>query len=169
MKKLFLIAIFALAGIFTANAQVWLGGSANGFANKSDMRITVVPEIGYNFSGTPWAVATGAEFSYDKYKTQDAHFQFALNPYVRYTITHVEKFAFFADLAGDFTISGYNNVFDYRIALQPGVAFNPTEQWTATFRLGMISYNDKGIFGPYEGFYFGFAAAVPSFGLYYNF
>ena len=169
MKKLFLTLVIAFAGIFTANAQVWLGGSLGGYTNKHDARLTISPEIGYSFANSHWTIATAAEFSYVNDKDlQTSNTSFALNPYVRYSMMNVEKFNIFMDLTADLALAGYPE-FGYRIALQPGAAWMATEHWTAAFRFGILGYDNKGYFSGHQGFNFGFATVAPSFGLYYNF
>jgi hypothetical protein len=78
----------------------------------------------------------------------------------------------FLDLTGDFDVLSDN--FGYRVALQPGIAWMATKHWTAAFRFGILGYNHCDAFCenpllPEYGFNFGFAAAAPTFGLYYNF
>ena len=95
-----------------------------------------------------------------------------LSPYVRYSLWTIEKFGVFLDLTGDFDV--LSDEFGYRIALQPGVAWMATKHWTAAFRFALLGYNHCNAFcdnplNPEYGFKFGFAAAAPSFGLYYNF
>ena len=183
MKKLFLTLALAFVGIFTANAQVWIGGSLEGYANDDRSQVAVTPEIGYSFSDSRWTIATGARVELDIYNNDVQSTMFALSPYVRYALMNVEKFSTFMDLTCDLGLKGYKDgdEFPFRIALQPGVAFNPTKHWTAAFRFGLIGYDHTGCFTDYgkdkhdenkvqaRGFVLGFAAAAPSFGLYYNF
>ena len=50
MKKLFLTLALAFAGIFAANAQVWIGGGLGAQITKENTSLTVSPEIGYAFN-----------------------------------------------------------------------------------------------------------------------
>ena len=169
MKKLFLTLVIAFAGIFTANAQVWLGGSIGGYTNKHDARLTISPEIGYSFANSHWTIATAAEFSYVNDKDlQTSNTSFALNPYVRYSMMKVEKFNIFMDLTADLALAGYPDDFGYRIALQPGVAWMATKHWTTAFRFGILGYDNKGYFGK-QGFNYGVQAYTMRLGFYYNF
>lgn len=178
MKKLFLTLALALAGIFTANAQVWIGGSTNGTFNKEISKFEIAPEIGYSFESVPLTIAVGAHYGYLKEKTTGLDLSvnyITLSPYLRYSICNIEKFGFFLDLTGDF---GLKDCEGYRVGLQPGIAWMPTQHWTAAFRCGFIGYNQlegfellnggSSVYGD-KGFNFGFAAAAPTFGLYYNF
>ena len=180
MKKLFLVLALAFAGIFTANAQVWIGGSTSVFANKNHATFSIAPEVGYSFPNTKWTIAAGVNYTmeYTKYTDilnnvhKDYDHSLILSPYVRYSICNIEKFAMFLDLTGDFDVLSEN--FGYRIALQPGIACMATKHWTAAFRFGILGYNHCDAFCenplfPEYGFNLGFAAAAPSFGLYYNF
>ena len=165
MKKLFLILALAFAGIFTANAQVWVGGSTNATINKDVTKFAIAPEVGYSFTGTPWTVAVAADYALTKYDGFDADHGLMLSPYVRYSICNIEKFAMFLDLTGDFALKGYEG---YRVGLQPGIAWMATEHWTAAFRFAFLGYNHCDFYGD-EGFRMNFATSAPGFGLYYNF
>jgi hypothetical protein len=176
MKKLFLVLALAFAGIFTANAQVWIGGSTSVFANKNHVTFSIAPEVGYCIPNTKWTVAVGANYGLNSTRQFDNNFKtthsLLLSPYVRYSITNIEKFALFLDLTGDLDV--LSDKFGYRIALQPGIAWMATEHWTAAFRFGILGYNHCNAYcadpnNPEYGFTLGFAAAAPSFGLYYNF
>lgn len=168
MKKLFLTLVVAFAGILSANAQVWVGGSASAVANEHHKGFTVAPEIGYSIPSTKWTVAVAANYAYDNYDAFLGNVDvnnFILSPYVRYSVCNIEKFAMFLDLTGDFGLSGHDG---YRVGLQPGIAWMPTKHWTAAFRFAFIGYNKCGFYGE-EGFNMNFATSAPAFGLYYNF
>ena len=178
MKKLFLTLALAFVGIFSANAQLWIGGSTNGAFNKEMNRFEIAPEIGYSFKGAPLTIALGAHYGFMQEKLTGANLTanyITLSPYLRYSICNIEKFGLFLDLTGDF---GLRDCEGFRVGLQPGIAWMPTKHWTAAFRWGFIGYNNlegfellnggASIYGD-KGFTFGFAAAAPTFGLYYNF
>ena len=165
MKKLVLVLVLAFAGIFTANAQVWIGGSTNATINKNVTNFAIAPEVGYSFAGTPWTVAIAADYTFNKLNGLDATHGLILSPYVRYSICNIEKFGLFLDLTGDVAVSGHDG---YRVGLQPGIAWMATKHWTAAFRFAFIGYNHCGYYGD-EGFRMNFATAAPGFGLYYNF
>ena len=165
MKKLFLVLALAFVGIFTTNAQVWVGGSTSATINKDVTKFAIAPEVGYSFTGTPWTVAVAADYALTKYDGFDAGHGLILSPYVRYSICNIEKFALFMDLTGDFGLKGYEG---YRVGLQPGIAWMATEHWTAAFRFAFIGYNHCDYYGD-EGFRMNCATSAPGFGLYYNF
>ena len=170
MKKLFLVLALAFAGIFTANAQVWIGGSTNANINKAGTAFNVAPEIGYCIPNSKWTIAVGADYTFQKYDGFSASHGLLLSPYVRYTLCSVEKFIVALDLTGDFDVLSDN--FGYRVGLQPCVAWMATKHWTAAFRFAFIGYNHCNYYhdlGYGDGFVMKFATAAPGFGLYYNF
>ena len=81
MKKLFLTLALAFAGIFAANAQVWIGGGLGAQITKENTSLTVSPEIGYAFNNQ-WQLALGAGYTFDKSDYGTANV-LALEPYVR--------------------------------------------------------------------------------------
>lgn len=170
MKKLFLVLALAFAGIFTANAQVWIGGSTNVTLNKELTRFAIAPEVGYSFLDSHWTIAVGANYGYRSDKVVGdvavVNQSLILSPYVRYSICNIEKFAFFMDLTGDFDVLSEN--FGYRVGLQPGIAWMATKHWTAAFRFAFLGYNHCNFYGD-NGFRLDFATSAPGFGLYYNF
>ena len=165
MKKLFLTLVLAFVGIFSANAQLWMGGSVGAGIIKDYTTFTIAPEVGYSFSGTPLTIAAEVDYTFEKYKDMDAEHELILKPYLRCNLMTIEKFGVFLDLTGDF---GVVNNKSYAISLRPGVAWMATEHWTAAFRFAFAQY-DHGMYHPENGFYLDCATVAPQFGLYYNF
>jgi len=165
MKKLFLTLILAFTGIFAANAQLWIGGSAGAAFVKNYSTFTIAPEIGYSFKGTPITVAAEVDYTFEKAKHIKANHELILKPYLRCNLATIEKFGVFMDLTGDF---GVVNNKGYAISLRPGVAWMATEHWTAAFRFAFLQY-DHGMYHEANGVYLDFKAVAPTFGLYYNF
>lgn len=165
MKKLFLTLVLAFTGIFAANAQLWIGGSAGAAFIKNYSTFTIAPEIGYSFKGTPITVAAEVDYAFEKAKDVKAEHELILKPYLRCNLATIEKFGVFMDLTGDF---GVVNNKGYAISLRPGVAWMATEHWTAAFRFAFLQY-DHGMYHVNNGVYLDFKAVAPSFGLYYNF
>ena len=163
MKKLFLVLAFAFAGIFTANAQVWVGGGLGAQINKEKTNLTLSPEVGYAFN-EHWQVALGAGYTFDKTDFGKAN-TLSLEPYVRYVATTIgDKFSLFFDLTGDF---GMIDASGWAATLRPVIAWMATEHWTAAFRFGFLGY-DHGYYGA-DGFYLNCDLAAPQIRLYYNF
>ena len=165
MKKLFLTLVLAFTGIFAANAQLWIGGSAGAAFVKNYSTFTIAPEIGYSFNNTPLSVAVEVDYAFAKYKDAKAEHELILKPYLRCNLAKIEKFSVFMDLTGDF---GVVNNKGYAISLRPGVAWMATKHWTAAFRFAFMQY-DHGFYHLDNGFYLDCAAMAPQFGLYYNF
>lgn len=165
MKKILLTLVIAFAGIFTANAQVWMGGAVSADITQHVTRFTLAPEVGYSFTGTPWTVAAEVDYTLNSVKDFETVHELALKPYVRYNLTTVDKFGVFLDLTGDF---GVVHKEGFAISLRPGVAWMATKHWTAAFRFAFMQY-DHGFYHAENGFYLDCAAVAPQFGLYYNF
>ena len=164
MKKLFLVLAFAFAGIFAANAQVWVGGGLGAKITDENTRLTVSPEIGYAFNNH-WQLALGAGYTFDKSDYGKANI-LSLEPYVRYVATTIgDKFSLFFDLTGDFGLIDRSG---WAATLRPGIAWMATEHWTAAFRFGFAGY-DHGYYGADNGFFLNCDLAAPQIRLYYNF
>ena len=166
MKKLFLTLVLAFVGIMSANAQLWIGGSANAAFQKDNTEFKIAPEIGYSFN-EHWTVAAGLAFRHvdDKTDIVDVNFnQFCIQPYVRYTACTIEKFSLFCDLAGDIDLLSPEM---YAVGLRPGIAWMATKHWTAAFRFGFLGYDH--LFERGEGFFLDCGLGTSSIGLYYNF
>ena len=172
MKKLFLTFALVFAGIFAANAQVWIGGSLGAGIQKDYTSLSIAPEVGYAFSDH-WQVALGANYEFTKTKmdvlgatvTTKTN-TLALEPYVRYVATTIgDKFSLFFDLTGDFGLIDRSG---WAATLRPGIAWMATEHWTAAFRFGFAGY-DHGYYGADNGFFLNCDLAAPQIRLYYNF
>ena len=163
MKKLLFTLVFAFAGIFTANAQFWLGGSVNAAFGKHESSFGIAPEAGYSFKGTPWTVACAIDYDYT---SDDVYSEsmLALTPYVRYTLLSIEKFSLSMDALCGIGVRTDNSVF--RVGVRPIIAWMATKKWTAAFSMGFLGYDDM-----YHDaqFILDFETAAPTFGLYYNF
>ena len=171
MKKLFLVLALAFAGIFTANAQVWIGGGLDAQIGKDRTAFSIAPEVGYAINNQ-WQVALGASYGFSHAKVDFLGTTYtsttnilALQPYVRYVAASIEKFSLFFDLTGDF---GLIDASGWAATLRPGIAWMATEHWTAAFRFGFAGY-DHGLYGTDNGFYMNCDLAAPQLRLYYNF
>ena len=196
MKKAILTFVIAFAGIITANAQVWLGGSLSFNTNKAEGQrgtyLFLGPEVGYSFGDWSVAMALGYANSTsaalagptNKYTTSALQ----VSPYIRYNVCNIEKFSFFLDGAFDFI--GWRDKYNingtitygrdwqttWQAGIKPGIAFHPTAKWAAVFHCGFIGYSKGSIGGidniisPYDpGFNIDFTASTISVGFYYNF
>ena len=171
MKKLFLVLALAFAGIFTANAQVWVGGGLGASIQKNHTSLSLAPEVGYAINNQ-WQVALGTGYGFNQTKvdvlgetvTNNTN-TLALQPYVRYVATTIGKFSLFFDLCGDFGL--LDDAREYAVTLQPGIAWMATDHWTAAFRFGKVGY-DHNFYGT-DGFLMNCDLAAPQIRLYYNF
>lgn len=167
MKKLFLTIALAFAGIFAANAQVWVGGGLGADVNKAYTQINIAPEVGYMIPNTPFTVAVGALYAMNNIKDVGTTNELYLQPYFRYVpLTIANKFSLFLDLTGDFGLIDADQG-AYAVMLQPGIAWMATDKWTAAFRFGKIGY-DHNIYGT-DGFLMNCDLSAPSIRIYYNF
>ena len=168
MKKLFLVLALAFAGIFTANAQVWVGGGLDANIYKDHTSFSLAPEVGYAINNN-WQVALGASYGFYQDKVLGetlTNNTLTLEPYVRYVATTIgDKFSLFFDLTGDF---GLIDASGWAATLRPGIAWMATDHWTAAFRFGFAGY-DHGYYGADNGFFMNCDLNAPSIRLYYNF
>lgn len=170
MKKLFLVLALAFAGIFTANAQVWIGGGLGANIQKNYKNLSISPEVGYAFNDH-WQIALGASYNFVKGDPEGlipnrTNNYLSLEPYVRYVATTIgDKFSLFFDLTGDF---GLIDKSGWAATLRPGIAWMATKHWTAAFRFGFLGY-DHCYYGVDNGFFLNCDLASPQIRLYYNF
>jgi len=170
MKKLFLVLALAFAGIFTANAQVWIGGGLGANIQKNYTNLSISPEVGYAFNNH-WQIALGASYNFVKgdpegLNPDKTNNYMSLEPYVRYVATTIgDKFSLFFDLTGDF---GLIDKSGWAATLRPGIAWMATKHWTAAFRFGFLGYDHR-YYGADNGFFLNCDLASPQIRLYYNF
>ncbi len=172
MKKLFLTLVIAFAGIFTANAQVWIGGGLGASIQKNQTSFSIAPEVGYVINNK-WQAALGANYGFNQTKVDvlgetitNSTNTLALQPYVRYVGGTIgKKFSLFVDLCGDFGL--LDDARDYAVTLQPGIAWQATEKFTAAFRFCKVGY-DHNFYGT-DGFLLDGDLAAPQIRIYYNF
>jgi hypothetical protein len=172
MKKLVLVLAIVFAGVMSANAQVWIGGALGAQVEKNHTGFDFAPEIGYAINNQ-WQLALGIDYGFDQTKMEIAGVEHKttasnlyLQPYVRYvggTIGH--KFSLFADLCGDIALLDAQGA--YAVTIQPGIAWQATDKFTAAFRFAKIGY-DHNIYGT-DGFLLQGALAATRIGIYYNF
>ena len=169
MKKAFLVIAFALLGIFTAQAQIWLGGSVNANLNKEDKTFSVAPDVGYCIPNTPFSIACAVEYAGSLIEGEAYTHSLTVSPYFRYDICELsERFSLFMDLASDIDALEFNS---FDIGLAPGISFNLTEHWSSEFSFAFLGYEWRREAGesPEHHFALDFEAVAPSFGIYYNF
>ena len=169
MKKLLFILTFTFITAITAQAQMWLGGSANINANKEIQTFTIAPDVGYCFPNTPFSIACAIEYGGTFQSGEAYSHSLTVSPYFRYDICGLgERFSLFVDLISD--IDALELGF-FDIGLSPGVSFNLTEHWSAEFSYGFLGYEWERVSDDTidQQFVLNFATAAASFGIYYNF
>ena len=169
MKKLLFTLVLAFIGIYTVQAQWYIGGSVSAFVNKESQTFSIAPDVGYTFSNAPFSVACALEYGGEFSKNDGYTHSLTVSPYFRYEICDIgDRFSFFVDL---FTDIDALELSSFDIGLSPGISFDLTDHWSAEFSVGLLGYewekvpDDK----PIHSFEFGFETAAPSFGIYYSF
>lgn len=155
MKKFILTAIVAVASV-AANAQVWIGGEAGYTTSKSTFdgnkvssqnTVTVLPEIGYSLNEN-WDVALAIGLSHgdrsDANNVISNANSFEFHPYVRYSYAKVGDLKFFLDGGFSYANTHYSgskdNQNDWKIAINPGLAYSLSPKTTLVAHLGEVSY-----------------------------
>ena len=169
MKKILLTLIFMVAAITVTLAQVWIGGSVNGFFNKETKTFAIAPDVGYAIPNTPFSVACALEYQGSFTNGEAYSHSLTVSPYFRYDICDIgERFSMFVDLCSDIEVLDFH-FFD--VGLSPGISFNLTDHWSAEFSYGFIGYQrerneDNAV---EHNFVLDFKASAAEFGIYYNF
>ena len=169
MKKALIILAFTLLGVFTAQAQIWLGGSVNASLNKDVKTFSIAPDLGYSIPNTPFSIACTVEYSGTLQQGEAYTHALTVSPGFRYDICDInERFSIFVDLFSDIDALEFSF---FNIGLSPGISFDLTEHWSAEFSFGFLGYEwEQALDDKANGrFVLDFATAVPSFGIYYNF
>lgn len=183
MKKFIISAIAVMMVAFTANAQVWVGGSINYANEKSTFKagdtkvteksgvFTIAPEVGYNLDEN-WAVAASLGLTFPK---NAANITFS--PYARYTFYREGIVSLFGDGGLVFNCKKVKDAdadWSYGIFVSPGIAVALNDQFSLVTRLGGISYGwdterDENSRYTESNFNVGLDLLIPSVGLYYSF
>ena len=169
MKKILLVFAFAFIGVFTAQAQWYIGGGLKANIGKEANTFTLAPDAGYCFENAPISLGCAVEYE-GTIQSGEAYSHFlTLSPYLRYNICDIdERFSFFTDLTADFDALELG-WFD--IGLSPGVSFDLTDHWSAEFSTGFLGYEWEQVPDnkPVQKFVLNFETVAPSFKIYYNF
>jgi len=169
MKRLLFTIVFAFIGIFTVQAQWYIGGSVSAAINKESQAFSIAPDVGYCFTNAPFSIACALEYGGEFSKDDGYSHSLTVSPYFRYNICNIgERFSFFMDLFSDIDAL---ELCSFDIGLSPGISFDLTEHWSAEFSVGLLKYEWKKVPDdkPTHCFVLGFETAAPSFGIYYSF
>jgi len=169
MKNILLAAVFTFIGIFTAQAQWYIGGGVKASFQKESQSFTLAPNGGFSFENVPLSLGCAIEYGGTRKIGEAFSHSLTVSPYLRYTICEIgERFSFFIDLTADIDALQLGS---FDIGLSPGVSFDLTECWSAEFSAGFLGYewekvsDDK----PLQKFVLNFETVAPSFSIYYNF
>lgn len=166
MKKLLLVLAIGLAAAFSANAQLYLGGSLHFGTNQTfndkleeTALIQINPEVGYWLSDK-WAV--GGIIGFDNGM---GRIDVEIIPYVRYSLLEMGPVSLFLDGQLGFAISsaGGETQFGFAgVGVAPGIAIPVGDHLSFVGHLGRIGY--------YRGsFEIDCSPATIGMGLYYAF
>lgn len=168
MKKFLLIAVMAVLGAVSAQAQVRLGGEVSVWYNSDaeNTSYTFMPEIGYKLNNK-WEVGTHIGFSGN---SDQEGLNFKLAPFARYTFLRAGMFSMFGE--GGFTVATQkHHDTAFNIGLRPGIDVELSEHWSLEAHLGFLGFaaDKSGIISEQgSGFGFDFKSGT-SFGLIYQF
>lgn len=167
MKKFLLIAVMAVLGAVSTQAQVKLGGEVKVWYH-TDAEVTsyaLMPEIGYKFNNK-WEAGAQIGFA----GVGDDAFSFIFSPYGRYSIYKSGIFSFFGE--GGFAVgAAKHRDTGFQIGLRPGVEVELGKHWCMEAHLGFLGFsaNDDKVPGLVRsGVGFDFANGA-SFSLMYEF
>lgn len=154
MKKIFTLAVIAVASAFGMSAGDFYSGGSFGFLHEQSSevatnRFTLIPEVGYNINQR-WAVGTTIGYEYTHFNGWkiDTH-MFEFNPYARYTAftTGNGLISLFTDLgvgfgAGCAKWDGHDSdtLFIWQIGARPGLAINLTNNFSLVTHVGFLGY-----------------------------
>ena len=161
MKKIFLVIAFAFLGVFTAQAQWYIGGGLNANLGKENKTFTLAPDAGYCFENAPLSLGCALEYEGTLTSGDAYSHSLTVSPYLRYTLCDIgERFSFFTDLVADVDVlqPGW-----FDVGLSPGGTFDITEHWSAEFSAGFLGYDEE------QKFVLRFETVAPSFKFYYSF
>lgn len=184
MKKFILGAIAMIASV-TASAQVYVGGAfgLNRDFDKNTTEFAILPEVGYNFNDT-WAA--GLTFGYQHNYNNGACLNLGeIAPYARWTYfsTKNKLVSLFIDGGvgldfGTTKIAGVKDstsdtAFIWNIGFKPGIAFQPTKNFTVLAHVGFLGYESANkhakSWGYTDKFGLNFRTTSLNLGFYYNF
>lgn len=160
MKKVLLVAIFAVAGL-TASAQtekgtVLLGGNIGFGTSKSDVdgaksstNFEIMPKAGY-FVSNNTAVGLGLGYEYNKFESGAKSDEFTVAPFTRCYRDLSDQFKFFSELSVPVGFGSEKNAAGTKVAettsvgvsLAPGFAFFPTKKIGVELAFSGISYEN---------------------------
>lgn len=155
----------------SASAQAYVGGSFgfNREFSKNTTEFSILPEIGYNLTDT-WAMGTQIGYTH-KYDQGTSYNLVVFNPYARYTFYKSSNNLINLFVDGGVDLAFGKSKVDHAssgtavvwgIGFKPGIAINPTENFTILAHLGGLGYYDGNNRAKETG------AVTPNFGLNFS-
>lgn len=155
MKKLFTLAIVAVASVFGASAGNGYVGGSIGFMHEETKagatnNFNILPELGYNINNN-WAVGTTIGYDYTHFngKSTELHL-FEFNPYARYSFYRSGNnlVQLFVDGGAGIGLGKYDygkhddghTAVTWNVGFRPGVAFNVTNNFSIVAHVGFLGY-----------------------------
>ncbi len=192
MKKIFALAVLAIASL-SASAEGFYAGGSLGYMHEgakisstgstpSTNTLSILPEIGYNLN-EKWAVGTVIGYNYQHFcGTGVSGHMFQLSPYARYTFFKSENnfVNLFVDGGVEFG-AGWSEYGDdssktaciYGIGFKPGLSLNFNEKFSFVAHIGFLGYRGANDAAKASGYSNKGGIALDSndltFGFYYNF
>ena len=156
MKKLFTLALVAIAALGASAQDAYIGGRF-GFMHEENRgkaatnEFSILPEFGYNINKS-WAVGTtiGYEYTHWNGTGTDLHL-FNFNPYARWSFfrTSNNLVQLFVDGGAGIGLGQYDYGKDnddnhtavtWNVGLRPGVAINLTNKFSIVAHMGFLGY-----------------------------
>lgn len=145
MKKI-VLSLLIMVAAFTANAQIYVGGSFSWTRNdvEDSNQFSIAPEVGYNFN-KQWAVGVELEYIHKKQPYEKAN-GFSIAPYARYTFFEKSIVRLFLDGGVGFSTMKWkyeDNDNGFEIGIKPGIAVVLSDHWSLEAKYGFLGYRDK--------------------------
>lgn len=146
MKKLFIMAVMAIAAMSASAAdwytggQVTFGRTTQSASNLKTTQVTVLPELGYNISDRV-SIGSSLGVSYRKAGDEEKTV-FKLNPYIRYNYFKYNRVDLFVDGGVDLGMGSAHGDFavEFGVGLRPGVAFHLNDKFSLVAHVGFLGY-----------------------------
>lgn len=162
MKKLIIVIAIAIIS-FSANAQIYVGGSIN-LSASSKTSFIFAPEVGYNFNDC-WAAGAALAFS-----SIDGITSVGLKPYARWTALKLGPVNMFLDGYVGYTNTSNSalktSVNSFALGVAPGLSIPVTKHLSFVGHVGAIEYANV---EKNNIFTLNLTGSAFSAGIYYNF
>lgn len=146
MKKLFVMAVMAIAAMSASAADWYTGGqitfgrTTESISGTKTTQVTILPELGYNINDRV-AIGSSLGINYRKQGGEEKTV-FKVNPYLRYNYFKYQRVNLFVDGGVDVGMGKADGDFavEYGIGLRPGVTFNINDKFSLVAHVGFLGY-----------------------------